>query len=84
MEWQPIETAPRDGTHFLAFEVIGPMDEEDEGGRIIRRGFYERQCVVAYHCFGSVVPYPWNGSFVRNRSFTHWQPLPPPPQDHQP
>ena len=81
--WYPIETLPdecKDGRSFLAFEVIGPMDEKDEDGSVIRSDLYRKGCVVAYWVFGGVVPYPWNNSFVTNREFTHWMPLPKAPR----
>lgn len=81
--WRDISTAPKDGTRFLAYEVIGPMDEEDEDGFVIARGKYERGQVVAYYLDfgfgGGVVPYPWNGGLSQNIKYTHWMPLPPPP-----
>ena len=80
-EWQPIKTAPKDGTHFLAWEVTGPIDQEDRDGRIIARKLYRRTCAIAYFWFGGFVTYPWNGGFVPNQKFTHWMPLPEPPED---
>lgn len=62
-DWQPIETAPKDGTRILGFLISGrtPIiglfrywDDEDEAG------FYPDNLLV-------VVP------------ITHWMPLPDPP-----
>ena len=74
--WSTIDTAPTDGSHFLAIEVVGPMNEYDEDGLILKRDVYEKNCVVAYCCFGDFITYPYTGSIVRNRRFTHWMPLP--------
>jgi hypothetical protein len=78
--WQSIETAPKDGTWFLAarkgegFEEyeIGAYDpllfdryEEVEGG--LYRKLQERG-------------YEWRG-FNNMHRMTHWMPLPPPPSD---
>ncbi len=74
-EWQPIETAPKDGTFFLArYRLVS--DEEDEHGRVIKRNVVEHFTVVAYYVFNGFVEFPWRGSFVRNMTFTHWMPLP--------
>lgn len=83
MGWQPIKTAPKDGSHFLAFEVIGPMNEEDEDGFVIARGKYQMLQVVAYYIdiFQTFVPYPWNGGLSSNSQFTHWMPLPDAPKE---
>lgn len=78
--WQSIDSAPKDGTHFLArYRVVS--DELDEDGRVIRRNVVERFTVVAYYVFGGIVEFPWRGSFVQNMTFTHWMPLPPPPKE---
>lgn len=77
-EWKTIESAPKDGTHFLAYYKL-VSNEEDEDGHVIKRNVVEYFTVVAYFVFGSVVEFPWRGSFVRNMTFTHWMPLPSPP-----
>lgn len=82
MDWKPIETAPLDGSHFLAW-CVDTVDEYDEDNRLIARGVKEAYAVVAYYFTlgfgGEFVQFPWTGSFVQNRRFTHWQPLPAPP-----
>jgi hypothetical protein len=77
-EWQPIETAPRDGTHFLAWcELTADEYDEDE---LIARGVVEQYAVVASFLFGGFVEFPYRGTFVQNLKFTHWMPLPNPPK----
>jgi len=65
MKWQPIETAPKDGTRYLIFQPYG-------GGFDI----YEA-CYVGGYESGNV----WfsKGRDVYNP--THWMPLPPPPEE---
>ena len=77
-EWQPIETAPRDGTWF----VIYCAGEEDsyEIGRYeplmghdfveAGRGLYRKVDKELYE---------WTG-FNNFHCATHWLPLPPPPK----
>lgn len=74
--WKDIKTAPTNGSRFLAWAELGPMDEEDEDGNVVKRGIVEHYAVVAYFCFGGFVEFPWRGSFVQNLKFTHWMPLP--------
>lgn len=78
-----MENAPRDGSYFLAWEVVGPMDEFDDDDNLVGRGRYTRQCVVAYCAFPGIsktlVTYPWNGGISSNINFTHWRELPTPP-----
>lgn len=65
MDWQPIETAPKDGTEFLAFYPPGDYEDEDgtfdiswwDNTSTRERGFL---------MIGGVEP-------------SHWMPLPPPP-----
>jgi len=73
MEWQPRETAPKDGTTILVWEPnalpnvvaalwhLEPDDEEYEGW------------VYADETMSDIVP--------DGPEFTHWMPLPPPPGD---
>jgi hypothetical protein len=70
-----MRTAPRDGSHFLAWEEV-IADERDEDGRVIKRDLRECRAVVAYFCFGTFVTYPFTGGIVTNRRFTAWQLLP--------
>lgn len=81
--WQPIETAPRDGTHFIA----GRLDDSTGfgwfGGKHIHL-----QTVV--HHFPGYEPAPsgvkagfyasvYGGDQPSPMTFTHWMPLPPTP-----
>lgn len=79
-QWRPIETAPKDGTPFLA-TVVDTVDEYDEDDRLIAKGKREVGVWVAQQIefLGAPVVIPWTGSIVQNRKFTHWMPLPKPP-----
>ncbi|MGQ4275163.1 DUF551 domain-containing protein [Terrihabitans sp. B22-R8] len=63
MEWQPIETAPKDGTHIIAWDVaiqdvtLALYMEGPEG-------------------WGNWVHY---GDLLGTAELSHWMPLPPPP-----
>jgi hypothetical protein len=68
-DWQPIDTAPKDGTEILLFDgevvtVGGWISEVDQGAD------YEGQ--------GLIAPGWWSLALKDNKP-THWQPLPPPP-----
>lgn len=76
MEWQPIETAPRDGTHIL---VYGPCVDGDRQFRME----YENEISTVYfygdddHDFFVLsnveyADFPWEP--------THWMSLPDPPK----
>lgn len=85
-EWKPIETSPKDGKPFVAWSVT-TMDEHDEDGNIIRRGIKRgAPCIVYWVEFpplvgGDFVEMPYR--LVSNRVFTHWMPLPPPPESEK-
>lgn len=70
MEWQSIETAPKDGTHLLLY---GKQDAIEELGEFIGplSGYWDALdgswCATAS---------TWRGPFVEA---THWMPLPKPP-----
>lgn len=68
MEWQPIETAPKDGSRFIAwtgYMTVSPV-EWQEGGVISEEGFLLWWQDPAGGCLAEVRP-------------THWMPLPAPP-----
>lgn len=79
--WQPIETAPKDGTPFLAW-CVDFIDEYDERDMLIAKGKRQAHACVAQQVkgFGGPVEIPWRGSIVQGRKFTHWMPLPEPPR----
>lgn len=79
--WRPIETAPRDGTHILAYDpegLHGPVlavvywyvhrgetFKEAEIEGLYRKEIYEHDW--------------WEGAGYTPFRATHWQPLPTPP-----
>lgn len=64
-DWQPIETAPKDGTDILAWSPFG------------------HGCLVVSFDDSETPGWPWltlDGPNYAATTFTHWQPLPPPPR----
>lgn len=70
MEWQPIETAPKDGQEIILYgemrqpKGISPKREDIEAH--VFCGYY---FAGLWQCGGVYIAYP-----------SHWMPLPPPPQ----
>ena len=68
MDWQPIETAPKDGTKVLVWSNSNVWNEPD----------------VAYWGRSNPLNQPaWAGGHCRVSHIdqpTHWMPLPPPPK----
>lgn len=81
MNWQPIETAPRDGSMFLVWIRACRYCESDEGQS------YEMDC--SQYDFGvwkhdlaigeGYVDY-FSHPFADSEHVTHWMPLPEPPK----
>lgn len=73
--WQPIETAPKDGTRFLAYQApfgISIVHRHDAGGEA-RNPRHHYECWALDDRYG----HPCKP--------THWQPLPEPPAiEHAP
>lgn len=75
MQWQPIETAPRDGTKFLAYGVelgtrfLGNARWYSYGLGVVR-GSYIAHSFFCYDgiCAGAFTP-------------SHWMPMPQPPEE---
>ncbi len=79
-EWQPIETAPRDGTWFL-------LCRQSEGWESYEVGRFDPLLFPEYVEAGNGLyrkemrtGYEWLG-FNNFHRATHWMPLPPPPED---
>jgi hypothetical protein len=70
MEWQTMDTAPKDGSYILA--VIG---QEDDRYVSAHKG---RMFCVRFQSGGWSV-YPGYGG-VADARFSHWMPLPEPPK----
>ena len=72
-EWQPIETAPKDGTKILVWthhdvcEISEWFQATGYKYKEVGRGLYAKSIVVANEGWSSNTP-------------THWQPLPDPPE----
>ena len=71
MMWEPIETAPRDGSRIMLFDgqvYIGRWRENcDHGSYDVRPGWQLFWCDDTYYSVGLEAP-------------THWAPLPKPPK----
>ena len=79
MEWQPIETAPKDGKWFVTARFKGDDPEYEVGCYDPTKfhqyderpdGLFERREIEIYE---------WRGFNNFSRA-THWAPLPPPPE----
>lgn len=70
MQWQPIETAPKDGTHILAYGESRYSIVEAETQAIIF--WWEKPCDLGHW----TTLYGLEGMVFRP---THWMPLPPNP-----
>lgn len=78
MEWQPISTAPKDGTWIWCYG-----EAADEGGHIVDRNQFSAQYTnylngrtTDHFCW----QFAWyDGGYYGRCEPTHWQPLPPPP-----
>lgn len=68
MDWQPIETAPKDGTRVL---LIGHRGAEADIGNWSMHGRYDRSTKRYGIC--------WGCAGIAYVNPTHWMPLPPPP-----
>ena len=80
--WQPIETAPRDGTWFIAARFIEGDEPEYEIGAYdpLRHGRFEPlEDGSPYYLWIEEVVYEWSG-FNNMPRMTHWTPIPAPPQ----
>lgn len=71
IEWQPIDTAPKDGTPMLVYgRWQGELHDIDDNPDIYHVCFdCGSYCVVGGEYYGSYVMGP-----------THWMPLPEPPK----
>ena len=68
LQWQPIETAPRDGTpHLRGLHVVGPHGASWD----VLSGYVD--------CDGEFVDQFGDDPGWSDEDFTHWMPLPTPP-----
>lgn len=72
MKWQPIETAPKDGTWFLGYtpRSIHGWPRRNSKGSIISFRWWGK---------GSEDKIPWFSNMSGFPQPTHWMPLPDPP-----
>ena len=77
-EWQPIETAPKDGTPFLTFSADAQANPQESA-----LGIKSTPALVMAWLAGDVEPYPVDehGDWHDFHGYmpTHWMPLPAPP-----
>lgn len=74
MEWQPIETAPRDGTRILLYRPLAERTNDDPID--IKRGVPRNS-----HCWEETIPPGMDATNYTDGACkaTHWMPLPEPP-----
>ena len=90
MEWQPIETALKDGTEIIIFKqgwVNAPVGKWAEYGGNPVIGFDGEDCYMwgwefdEFTCYGYEDGFlGWDEDIQENNMPTHWMPLPEPPE----
>jgi len=70
MNWQSIETAPRDGSRILTWNVTPVFDEDT--GKIEN----ETAISVAYWLLGDWMEYPASPRYIQGQRHLFWMPLP--------
>jgi hypothetical protein len=90
--WQPIETAPKDGTDIILGapaqtyngqpvaprSTVGHWTTEEECREQI--GDCGGECRCPEYTYHDPYWMTWDGGFTEENPPTHWMPLPPPPQ----
>lgn len=80
-DWQPIATAPRDGTVILGWFPYYASTEE--GGQVFVMRWNDEHYVDAPRPYFEASGWVWGKRDQRKKQPTHWQPLPAPPEaDH--
>ena len=75
MDWQPIETAPRDGTPILIFDPTKSSHDQIDGLR-----FDDARYAIGYwRVWKENGEWMWGNRNSAYNSPTHWMPLPDPP-----
>jgi len=75
MEWQPIETAPKDGREILVFTTYKADEFYNEDFSIVQIGFWDFGHDTSDPMWAR--PAGWMTTKIGNPS--HWMPLPKPP-----
>lgn len=83
MEWQPIETAPKDGTAVLIFyENDEPHMYDDEGPHMaVARWWASAEFEPSGWGWTDFSVENWNREEMRQLFPTHWRPLPASPEE---
>ena len=78
MEWQPISTAPKDGTEILLFGLFSWDYDFEDAKPTTAVGEWDDY--GGYECEGGWQTITHN-PYKDNCEPTHWKPLPEPPKD---
>ena len=74
MEWQPIETAPKDGTWIMLFSPCEEFPTSDVTHWIAKYGYFDNSFEPGWIDQEDAL-------VMKEHEPTHWMPLPPPPAD---
>ena len=74
--WQPIETAPKDGTKIIVLTVHGEIEISE--WYVVTTAEYEPAGDGLFRKVETVFSQGWNGNHP-----THWMPLPEPPKEQR-
>jgi hypothetical protein len=92
MSWQPIETAPKDGTEIMLFAPVQIFQGKPTSERVTLGHWLHEEPYIHEHrdLQGRFVDQDesegydgwlsWDGGFTEENPPTHWMPLPEPPK----